>query len=585
MYNWNLDDLYLGLEDESYLADFKEVVSDVKALEPFANNLGEASIASVKEVLERQNSLNFKVRKIASFLSLNESIDSTNNDYKNHMQRIMQVLSKTAEPQAKLRQHLANINDLENLVKQDQYIADHKFYIQEVIDQSKYQLSAKEEGLISKLNLNGVSTWQDLYNYLTSTMTLDYNGEKITLTQVRNLASDEDQQVRKAAYLAELAGYKQHESSIAFSLNSIKGHVNTMVELRGYKSALHMTLEDSRMEKTTLDAMFSAIDDSLPKFRQFLKHKAKLLGHKNGLPFYDLFAPVVKSDKKYSVEDAQKMIKDSFSTFSPELLQLVETAFEDSWIDYLPKSNKRGGAFCANLPMINQSRVMTNFGNDLSGVVTLAHELGHAYHGLKIQDHHMLNTSYVMPIAETASNFCELILSEAALKTADKTEKIQLLENMISDSTQVIVDIYSRFLFEQSVFEKRQDSLLLADDLVDLMQTAQLKTYGDGLDKDYLHGYMWACKGHYYSAGRNYYNFPYAYGGLFAKGLYAKYLEEGESFVSKYDQMLTNTTIASCEDIGKMVDVDVSGKEFWAKSLNMIEIMIDDFIELTSEGV
>ena len=585
MYNWDLSDLYLSLDDKAFKDDFAQIIKDVNGLNDFANSLGEVSVSSVKEILKRQNSLTTKVRKLVSFLSLNESIDSANNDYKNQMQRIMQVLAKTSEPQATMDAHLASIENLDELVAEDKYISEHKFYIQEIIDQNKYRLSAREEGLVSKLNLNGVNTWQDLYNYVTSMMKLDYNDEKITLTQVRNLAYSPDQEVRKAAYHAELAGYKQVESSLAYSLNSIKGHVNTMVDLRGYESALHMTLEDSRMDKKTLDAMFMAIDDSLPKFRQFLKHKAKLLGHENGLPFYDLFAPVVKSDKEYSVEDAKAMIRESFATFNDDLLKMVNTAFDDNWIDYLPKPNKRGGAFCSNLPMIKQSRVMTNFGNDLSGVVTLAHELGHAYHGTKIQNHHMLNTSYVMPIAETASNFCELILSEAALETADKTEKIELLENMISDATQVIVDIYSRFLFEESVFKKRADSLLLADDLVELMHKAQLKTYGDGLDKDYLHGYMWACKGHYYSSGRNYYNFPYAYGALFSKGLYAKYLKEGKSFVAKYDDMLTNTTVASCEDIGKMVDVDVTSKEFWATSLKMIEKMIDDFIEITSEGV
>ena len=583
MYNWDLSDLYLGLDDQNYQDDFTLVIEMIEDLDKFANTLDTVSKDSVKEVLERQNALNFKVRKLASFLNLNESVDSSLVEYKNQMQKLMQYVSKTAEPQAKMDAHLASIDNLEELAKEDKYIFEHKFYIQEIIDQSKYQLSAKEEGLISKLNLNGVSTWQDLYNYLTSTFKLDYKGDLVSITEVRNMAYSSDPEVRKSAYKAELAGYKAIETSLAYSLNSIKGHVNTMVDLRGYDSAMHMTLEASRMEKSTLDAMFAAIDDSLPKFREFLIHKGKLLGHQNGLPFYDLFAPVVKSDKEYTVEQAQSMIKESFATYSDDLLALVNKAFDDKWIDYLPKDGKRGGAFCANLPMIKQSRVMSNFGNDLSGVVTLAHELGHAYHGSRIEDHHMLNTSYVMPIEETASNFCELILSEAALKKADKNEKLELLENMISDATQVIVDIYSRFLFEKSVFENRQDKLLLADDLVALMHDAQLKTYGEGLDKNYLHGYMWACKGHYYSAGRNYYNFPYAYGALFSKGLYAKYLEEGDSFVEKYDKMLTNTTIASCEDIGKMVDVDVSSKEFWAKSLKMIEDMIDDFIKLSSE--
>ncbi len=578
MYSWDLSVLYKGLDDDKYLSDLDKINKLINDTNNLANNISDFEIV---DILKLRNETIDLARRLLSFLSLNESVDTINEDYKNHMQRLQMKLSTISKANATIDEYLAKIDNLDELAKNNEYIRDHKFYLQELIDDSKYNLSANEESLISKLNLSGLNNFENQYEYLASSHKLNYNDDLISITEVRNLAYSSDADVRKSAYEAELLGYEAIEDSIAFSLNSIKGYVNTMVDLRGYDSPIDMTLSRSRMQKETLDAMFLAIDESLPKFREYLKHKAKLLGHKNGLPFYDLFAPVVKTDATYSVEAAQSMIRNSFKTFSDDLYNMVDIAFNDNWIDYLPKANKRGGAFCSNLPMIKQSRILSNFSGDLSSVVTLAHELGHAYHGLKIQDHHMLNTGYVMPIAETASNFCELILSEAALKSASKNEKIELLENMISDATQVIVDIYSRYLFEQSVFDNQKTGFLSANKLKELMVDAQLKTYGDGLDKDYLHPYMWIPKGHYYRGGLNFYNFPYAYGGLFAKGLYAKYLEEGESFVAKYDEMLFNTTILSCEDIGKMVDVDVSSKDFWKKSLKMLEDMIDEFIQLS----
>lgn len=584
MHTWNLDVLYTGLDDPKYLSDRKLLLEMNEQLNTLVSTLTESNVETVKEVLVFRNSYSALVRRLSAFLSLNDSVDSSNNEIKSQLQLLMRDFSLASEANAQLDDFLSSITNIDELIV-DNYIKDHEFYLKEKIAAKQYQLSASEEALVAKLNLNGVNNWEDLYDYLTASYTMPYAGNQISLTEVRNLAYDADQSVRKAAYEAEIAGYAGIEDSLAYSLNSIKGHVNTMVELRGYEDALQMTLVKSRMDKETLDALFAAINDSLPKFRQFLQHKGKLLGHENGLPFYDLFAPLVKSDNEYTIAEAEAMVRNSFATFSDDLFNLVDKAFNDNWIDYLPRSGKRGGAFCSNLPMVKQSRVMHNYGNDLGSVVTLAHELGHAYHGHKIENHHMLNTGYVMPIAETASNFCELILSEATLKTASRNEKIELLENMISDATQVIVDIASRYIFETSVLDGRKEKFLSAEDLKSLMIDAQLQTYGDGLDKDYLHPYMWACKGHYYSAGLNFYNFPYAYGALFSKGLYAKYLEEGDSFVAKYDNMLENTTILSCEHIGDLAGVDVRTKEFWASSLQMITESIDEFIALTSEGI
>jgi oligoendopeptidase F len=261
---------------------------------------------------------------------------------------------------------------------------------------------------------------------------------------------------------------------------------------------------------------------------------------------------------------------------------MAKKAFDENWIDYTPRKGKRGGAFCSNIHPIKESRIMTNFTGAFGDMLTLSHELGHAYHGEVIFNESSLNSSYTMPVAETASTFCETIVNKAALKDAEtKEEKIFLLESAIQGHTAIVVDIMSRFIFERSVFEGREKTVFSAEELNDLMLDAQKQTYGDGLDSNYLHPYMWVCKPHYYSGGLSYYNFPYTFGLLFAKGLYAKYLEDKDTFVANYDRLLAATGKNKVEDVAKLMDIDVTKKDFWANSLEILKEDVDMFLELT----
>ena len=434
------------------------------------------------------------------------------------------------------------------------------------------------------MNMSGGRAWGELTGHLTSILEVEYDGEVVTLPTIRGLAESDDPDVRKRAYEAEIKAYDKVKEAIAFSLNSIKAQVNTEAELRGFENPLAITLEQSRMKKETLDAMFEAMREYLPKFREYLKHKAKLLGHKNGLPWYDIFAPMGKAGgKTFTVEEAHSYLVEHFESFAPDLAAMVDEAFKNEWIDFYSRPGKRGGAFCSNLPFLKQSRIMTNFSGSFGSVVTLAHELGHAYHGMMIQNHRPLNTGYTMPVAETASNFNELIIVNDAIAKAEGEEKIALIESQIQDCTQIIVDIYSRFLFEDEVIRRRKGTFMFSKDLEQIMLDAQREAFGDALDPDFMHPFMWCCKSHYYSAGLSYYNFPYAFGGLFSRGLYAKYLEEGEEFLPKYRALLAATTVNNVEDVALIAGIDLTNPEFWRKSLDVIAEKIDEFIAETSK--
>jgi oligoendopeptidase F len=327
--------------------------------------------------------------------------------------------------------------------------------------------------------------------------------------------------------------------------------------------------------------MLSAIREYLPVFHKYLRHKAKLLGHASGLPWYDMFAPMGESHTKYTIEDAKEYLVKHFRGFADDLADMVEEAFDEEWIDFYPRKGKVGGAFCENMPFVKQSRILTNFTGDLNDIVTLAHELGHAYHGLNIEEHLPLNTDYSMPVAETASTFNEALIMEAAIRESSGKEKMALIESQLQDVTQIICDIYSRYLFESEVFEKCKSSFLFADDLNEIMLSAQKEAYGDGLDPEYLHPYMWTLKGHYYSENLSFYNFPYAFGGLFARGLYEKYKTEGEKFLPKYRALLNATTVMSVEDAAKEAEINLEDPNFWRTSLHSIEKLVEEFIAIS----
>jgi len=577
-YEWSLEALYKGLDDPAYEADVKrleEAVADFATLVEAAKE--KKAEECVEAILIKEEEITDLVMKLEGYLSLRQSVESENGDVMAQDNRIMRIYSGVMATEAAAQKILAKIEDVDALAKESEVIAAYTFMLKEVKEKAKHLLSDEVEEMIAAMNMTGGSAWSQLQSYLTSVVKVDYNGEQITLTQARNLANSPDAAVRKAAYEAELAAYEKIDDAIAFSLNNIKNQVTMLCAKRGYESPLAMTLEQARMKRETLDAMMEAIKEYLPEFRKYLRKKAEMLGHDNGLPFYELFAPMGKADKTYTVEEAKDYLVNCFANFTPAMADMMKEAFENEWIDFYPRSGKRGGAFCAGVPSLKQSRILTNFDGSFSAVGTLAHELGHAYHNMQIQDERIMNQDYAMPVAETASTFNETHLGQHAVAEASGEELLNLLENDLKEQTQCIVDIYSRYLFETAVFEQSQSKFLMPADLKEIMLNAQKEAYGDGLDENYMHPYMWACKSHYYSSGLSFYNFPYAFGNLFALGLYSMFLEEGESFVPKYNAMLNATPTCTIEDAGAMMGIDLTKKDFWKASLALIAKNIEKF--------
>jgi pepF/M3 family oligoendopeptidase len=580
--NWDLNDLYKGF-DETFKNDLTKLEALVQSMAKHLTSEVKDDVKYIEEALKFDEKITVLGRTIGSFASLTSSTDVSNNEALGYLSKLSEIYRGLTKPSVVFSRYLTTLN-LDELATKSEMINKYLYNLKKDQEGAKHLLSEAEESLYSKLSELGSRSWSQIQTLATSNMMIEINGEEKTFSDVRNMAYDNDQKLRKLAYEKELEAYEKVDDFVALALTNIKREVNTMNELRGYESALEKTLDQSNMKKETLDAMISAMKDFRPQFANYLKAKAKYLGHKGSLPWYDMFAPVGNLNKTYTYDEAKSLVFNAFTSFSPKLGNFAQKTFDKNWIDVYPKKGKRGGAFCSNQPQIGQSRILLNFTGALDNVSTLAHELGHAYHGEIISDNAPLHWSYSMPLAETASIFCEAIMNDYLLSSVkDDNERLSILEMGLQGDTQVIIDILSRFLFESRVFESANRPIS-KHEMKTWMLEAQKEAYQDGLDHQNLHPYMWLVKGHYYSAGLNFYNFPYAFGLLFGKGLYAQYLKDKPAFIKNYDKLLKLTTMADAEDVAASMGIDITEKSFWTDSLKMIEKNIDQVIDLLKKA-
>ena len=581
--NWDLSFLYENFEDAAFLRDLDRLPGLIRALTDVLAAPGLTDRERLEQLVDAEEALNVVADHVGSFIFLTQAVDAANDDAAKYADKYSLIMNEARLADSAITRYVGQVSDLEGVIAQSPRLAQVAFALREWADSARHTIDPLIEPWMLEMQLSGGSAFSQLRDKLDSTHTVDYRGQSLPLPAVRGMAYDADAAVRRDAYQAEIASYKKMEIPMSYCLNAIKMEARTMARAQGYDSVLHMTLERTRMDQATLDAMIGAMKEYLPHFRRYLRAKAKLLGHPNGLPFYDLFAPVGSAGRTYTVEECREKLMQELGKFDPDMAAFVDHAFEARWIDLFPREGKSGGAFCSGVHDMDRSQIMTNFQGSFSDVSTIAHELGHAWHNRCMAGLPYALTDTPMPLAETASIFNETILAHEVLKAATPEEQLTLLDATLVESTQTIVDILSRYLFETEVIDTRADHAMTVDELKDAMLRAQDATYGDGLDPAVRHPYMWACKSHYYSSGLNFYNFPYAFGELFGKGVFAQYLRKGSAFVPAYRQLLRSCGSGSVADVAASVGIDVRSADFWRSSLEIIKDEIDRFCALCGE--
>lgn len=583
---WDLSTIYDSFESKALYDDLNKIKELIASTaEKYVTYLD--SPASEAEKISGHitimNQINSLILKLSSYARLRKSIDEEKTeaqDFEIELQKIIPSLNKINIP---FLRYLRKIRNLEEILDENDILKEHSFIIKDLQEQSKHLLSDEMEQLLGEMQETGSYAFEQLNKDLTSQLLvdveLDSGTKSMPLSVARNMAYAQSQELRKAAYKAELKAYRKIRSASAACLNGIKGEAITIAKARNFTSPLDMTLFDARMDKETLDAMFSAIIDARPHFRRYLQKKAQLLGHTDALPYYDLYAPMGHFDIHFTYEEARDFLIETFENFSPGLAAFTKKAFDNGWIDLEPRDGKSNGTYCCNIHALKESRIAINFTGTFYDITTLAHELGHGYHYECLNNQTILNTDYTMPLAEAASIFCQSLVTNRLLETSTPENRFAILENNLMNFTQMLIEILARYTFETNLFERRKDGALSVNELKQLLVNAQDFAYGSAMSEE-KHPYMWISKPHYYFPDFHFYNFPYPFALLFSKGLSFIYEKEGPDFVPKFEKMLTATGSNSVRDVFKILGYESDDKTFYENALQLIIKEIDQFCNL-----
>ena len=612
---WNLDTLFSSINSSEYktaLADFSAGMENLENLLESARTFIKSANENfdfavwLKGFLEADEKVSALCGTLNAYAYIIYSVDTTNTAFLNNITQIDNLTLRYHQIDLSFKSVLlAKSGRLEDFYKRFPEFEGYRYILNETLEETKHQMNPECEKLAGELQQTGGDAWDRLHEQLISNLKDAETGK--TFNELRNDAYSADAETRKASYIKEIALLKQNEIAFAACLTNLKGETLTLNRRRKWQKALDRSLASSRLSQKTLDSLIEAIEESLPMWREYFRLKADWLHKngqtvsedKNGLAFYDLFAPmnletvgesaspehveVVENtlnahfdklndqsllSRTWTFDEAREYIIERYNSFSVSMGDFAKKAFDENWIDAEVREGKVGGAYDEDFALGHQSRIMTNFTGAFSDIITLAHELGHAYHFSCMKGKPAAFFSYPMTLAETASTFAETIVKQDMISKCNESEKIQILDLDLQDVSQVLVDILCRFYFEKSVFEEREKGELNAEDFCRLMKAAQEKSYGNGLNSE-RHEYMWAVKSHYYSTGLDFYNFPYAFGQLFAAGLYARYQKEGAGFAKIYAELLSNTGNMSCEDLCAKAGFDITTKDFWKSGIEM----------------
>jgi pepF/M3 family oligoendopeptidase len=590
--SWDLSSLYASAESRHFRSDHESVVAeqarlealfdrhDVRAGRPLA--LTDEIVEIFGEVLAALNELLEQIRTTSAYLYARVTGDATDDEAAGLQSRLQAELAPLGVLSKRFEAWVARL-DVDRLTDASAVAATHDYPLRRAAEAADHQMSEAEESLSAELRLTGSSAWQRLHRDISARLVAsvsypDGRTASEPMSVVRTLAFDPDAPTRRAAYEAELRAWESVAVPLAAALNGAKGEQAVLDRRRGWPDPLDATLFTNNVDRAALDALTGAVVDALPDFHRYLRTKATHLGHGDGLPWWDLFAPITAGGARSTAtwDEAVGHVSDSFASYSPQLAALVDRATREQWIDAEMRAGKATGAFC--LPVRpGESRVFLNFDGSANSVQTLAHELGHAYHNTALAERTPLQRRTPMALAETASIFCETIVVSASLAAAGPDQRLTLLDTDLQNATQIVVDIHSRFLFEQELCERRSRGTLSVAALCELMLDAQATAYGDGLDHGYRHPWMWAVKGHYFTP---FYNWPYTFGLLFGVGLYARYRDDPDTFRAGYDDLLASTGLGDAASLAARFGIDVRSQAFWAQSLGVLRERIDEFVAL-----
>ncbi|WP_125705550.1 M3 family oligoendopeptidase [Lacticaseibacillus daqingensis] len=593
--NWQLDNIFPGGIDSPAL---KARIQDVQAQLPTLAAQIDAWTApedpdftGFTAIMARWEDVGNGLRTAGTFANMIQSADSANQQAGVVMNQIQLIANDLTAAITALTKKLVALDDATFArLTATPALAPSQFGLGEMRTQGKELLDDQTEALINQLAVDGFHGWSTHYDTLSASLHFDVtlDGTPLTLSagQTQNrFESDLDPANREKTFTAWTNTWAQNAAPFADTLNHLTGFRLANYHAHGITDYMHTPLQLNRLSQASLDQMWATVSANKAPFVAFLDQKAKLMG-KPKMDWYDQWAPVVVGDytpKHYTFDEAAEFIITNFGKFSPKMAAFAQHAFENGWIEAEDRPGKRPGGYMTEVPDVKEARIFMTFDGSASGVSTIAHELGHAFHASILKDYPALRRDYAMNVAETASTFAELIIADATVKAATSPEeKLNLLDAKMSNPKDMLLNIHARYLFERSFYDARQTGTVTVPQLQQLMQQAQETAYAGGLAS--FDPMYWADKLHFFIDDVPFYNFPYTFGYLFSSGIYAKAQAQPGNFEDDYIALLTDTANMTTEELAqKHLGVDLTQPDFWQQGIDLAAADAQAFIDLSNQ--
>lgn len=456
-------------------------------------------------------------------------------------------------------------------------LKEYRFILQEWREEADREPSQE----VSDLMADGYHAWGQFYQSFMSSIKVQVKGEELSVGQAINLRSHSDKSVRKESHEALVEKWTEHEGQFAHILNHLAGFRLNMYKNMDIDDILQIPLAQNRMKEETLNAMFSVMERYKEPFADYLKVKAGMSGDPK-MKSYNFWSPMNHHHQGIEYGEAAALIEERFRTFGTEMGQFAENAFREGWVEAENRPGKSAVPICAGFPLTDESRVFLTFPGTFKGVLTLVHELGHAFHNHAMKSVNGVNKSYPMSLAETASTFAEMVILEAAMEKADSDEeKLFLLDEKLKRSVMNFMNLHARFIFEKSFHEERRKGFVTAARLNEMMESAMEEGYAGSLDEVPVHSWIWTP--HFYKTESPFYNFPYSFGYLLALNLFARAKVTGKGFEEQYMELLRDSGCMSTEDlVMKHLGEDITEEAFWEKGMELCIEDSEEFVRLAT---
>ena len=590
--NWDLSSYFPhfnGPEMKEFKDGLKKDIAGLREKTSSLSTLDKSNLKDWEEVFLKNENILRRYSHLGSYVGCLASCDANNEDYLREEAELAVMNAEFAKLKVELVRAVKDAEDdvLESFAKGENF-ENAGYFLDRLREESKLRMRPEHEMLAEDLGIDGINAWGRLYDTVSGKLEFDMEFpdgtvRRLPVSQRRSLMESPDRRIRKAAFECGNLAWKSVEDIAGSAINAISGTRLTLNRYRGVEHFLDIALFQSAITRKTLDAMFEAIYSEIELPRKILRLKAETIGSK-GISWFDLGAPLsFPRQDSISWEEGKALVGSSFKSAFPSLGEFIQMIIDKNWIEWEPRTGKRPGGFCTGSLLTNESRIFMTFNDSIGDVLTLAHEAGHAFHSHVMSDLRPYARNYPMTLAESASTFGEMILTNALLQDSsiDDEQKALMLDMEINHGAIYLMDIPVRFEFEKALYEEREFGELSVSRLKNLMIETQKHVFGEVLEEGGEDPYFWASKLHFYITGVTFYNFPYTFGYLLSRGLYSLFQKEGGDFLPRYEKFLRLTGSDTAVNVAKRsIGCELEKPDFWVEAIHSLDEPFENLKDL-----